>query len=120
MEEGVPIESKMISNRMGPHRRNKTQLSQVQDTMLVRTFGMFELTFLTSGPTSQTLIVALFSAVNSAGIRATQSMDAMAVVYTASMAVLLLIAPPPSTPPNSSPAPTMSGPRRRKEGLTNA
>ncbi|MEY9849403.1 ABC transporter permease [Streptacidiphilus sp. MAP5-3] len=60
--------------------------------VLVRTFGMFELTFLTSGPTSQTLIVALFSAVNSAGIRSTQSIDAMAVIYTGSMAVLLLIA----------------------------
>lgn len=60
--------------------------------VLVRTFGMFELTFLTSGPSSQTLIVALFSAVNSAGIRSTQSVDAMAVLYTASMAVLLLIA----------------------------
>jgi putative spermidine/putrescine transport system permease protein len=60
--------------------------------VLVRTFGMVELTFLTSGPSSQTLIVALFSAVNSAGIRSTQSVDAMAVLYTASMAVLLLIA----------------------------
>ncbi|MET7682350.1 ABC transporter permease [Streptomyces sp. NPDC005423] len=60
--------------------------------VLVRTFGMFELTFLTSGASSQTLIVALFSAVNSAGIRATQSVDAMAVIYTASMAVLLLVA----------------------------
>ncbi|WP_084718194.1 ABC transporter permease [Streptacidiphilus carbonis] len=60
--------------------------------VLVRTFGMFELTFLTSGPTSQTLIVTLFSAVNSAGIRSTQSIDAMAVIYTGTMAVLLLIA----------------------------
>jgi putative spermidine/putrescine transport system permease protein len=60
--------------------------------VLVRTFGMFELTFLTSGPSSQTLVVTLFSAVNSAGIRSTQSVDAMAVVYTGSMAVLLLIA----------------------------
>jgi putative spermidine/putrescine transport system permease protein len=60
--------------------------------VLVRTFGMFELTFLTSGPTSETLVVSLFSAVNSAGIRAPQSVDAMAVVYTGSMAVLLLIA----------------------------
>ncbi|ACU75711.1 binding-protein-dependent transport systems inner membrane component [Catenulispora acidiphila DSM 44928] len=60
--------------------------------VLVRTFGMFELTFLTSGPDSQTLIVALFSAVFSAGIRSPQSIDAMAVVYTASMAVLLLVA----------------------------
>jgi putative spermidine/putrescine transport system permease protein len=60
--------------------------------VLVRTFGMFELTFLTSGPTSQTLVVTLFSAVNSAGIRSTQSVDSMAVIYTGSMAVLLLIA----------------------------
>lgn len=60
--------------------------------VLVRTFGMFELTFLTSGPDSQTLIVSLFSAVFSAGIRTPQSIDAMAVIYTTSMAVLLLIA----------------------------
>ncbi|GGV47771.1 spermidine/putrescine ABC transporter permease [Kitasatospora herbaricolor] len=60
--------------------------------VMVRTFGMFELTFLTSGPSSQTLTVDLFSAVNSAGIRATQSIDAMAVIYTASMTVLLLVA----------------------------
>jgi putative spermidine/putrescine transport system permease protein len=60
--------------------------------VLVRTFGMFELTFLTSGPTSQTLIVSLFSAVNSAGIRAPQSIDAMAVIYTATMAAMLVIA----------------------------
>lgn len=60
--------------------------------VLVRTFGMFELTFLTSGPTSQTLIVSLFSAVFSAGIRSPQSIDAMAVIYTASMAVLLFVA----------------------------
>ncbi|MCZ4125366.1 ABC transporter permease [Streptomyces sp. H39-S7] len=58
----------------------------------VRTFGMFELTFLTSGPDSQTLIVSLFSAAFSAGIRTPQSIDAMAVIYTASMTVLLLIA----------------------------
>ena len=60
--------------------------------VLVRTFGMFELTFLTSGPTSQTLIVALYYAVFSAGIRAQQSIDAMAVIYTGSMLLLLLIA----------------------------
>ena len=60
--------------------------------VLVRTFGMFELTFLTSGPTSQTLVVSLFSAVFSAGIRSAQSIDAMAVVYTGSMLLLLVIA----------------------------
>ncbi|HEY3478027.1 MAG TPA: hypothetical protein VGL02_03925 [Streptomyces sp.] len=53
---------------------------------------MFELTFLTAGPASQTLIVALFSAVNSAGIRPTQSIDAMAVICAGAMAVLLLVA----------------------------
>jgi putative spermidine/putrescine transport system permease protein len=60
--------------------------------VLVRTFGMFELTFLTSGPTSQTLIVDLYSQVFSAGITAPQSIDVMAVIYTGSMMVLLLIA----------------------------
>ncbi|MBS2963489.1 ABC transporter permease [Actinocrinis puniceicyclus] len=60
--------------------------------VLVRTFGMFELTFLTAGPTSQTLVVSLFSAVFSAGIRSAQSVDAMAVVYTGSMLVLLVVA----------------------------
>lgn len=60
--------------------------------VLVRTFGMFELTFLTAGPTSQTLVVSLFSAVFSAGIRSAQSIDAMAVVYTGSMLVLLVVA----------------------------
>jgi ABC-type spermidine/putrescine transport system, permease component II len=60
--------------------------------VLVRTVGMFELTFLTSGPTSSTLVVVLYSAVFGAGIRAPQEVDAMAVVYTASMLVLLVTA----------------------------
>jgi putative spermidine/putrescine transport system permease protein len=60
--------------------------------VLVRTVGMFELTFLTAGPSSQTLVVALYYSVFSAGIRAQQSVDAMAVVYTASMLVLLVVA----------------------------
>jgi putative spermidine/putrescine transport system permease protein len=60
--------------------------------VLVRTVGMFELTFLTSGPTSQTIVVVLYDAVFGAGIRAPQEVDAMAVVYTASMLVLLIIA----------------------------
>jgi putative spermidine/putrescine transport system permease protein len=60
--------------------------------VLVRTVGMFELTFLTSGPTSNTLVVVLYNNVFAAGIRAQQSIDAMAVVYTASMLVLLVIA----------------------------
>lgn len=60
--------------------------------VLVRTVGMFELTFLTAGPDSSTLVVALFNSMNAAGIRAQQSVDAMAVIYTAVMMVLLVIA----------------------------
>ncbi len=60
--------------------------------VLVRTVGMFELTFLVAGPDSTTLVVALYDSVFAAGIRANQSVDAMATIYTASMLVLLLIA----------------------------
>jgi putative spermidine/putrescine transport system permease protein len=60
--------------------------------VLVRTVGMFELTFLTAGPASQTLVVSLYNAVFAAGIRANQSVDAMATIYTASMLILLVIA----------------------------
>jgi putative spermidine/putrescine transport system permease protein len=59
---------------------------------LVRTIAMFELTFLTSGPTSQTLVVALYYAVFAAGVRPGQSIDAMAVVYMVTTLVWLLIA----------------------------
>ncbi|HWC24205.1 MAG TPA: ABC transporter permease [Flexivirga sp.] len=60
--------------------------------VLVRTVGMFELTFLTSDSSSNTLVVALFTAMTGAGIRAQQSVDAMAVIYMLSMLVLLVIA----------------------------
>ena len=60
--------------------------------VLVRTIAMFELTFLTSGPTSQTLVVALYYAVFAAGVRSGQSIDAMAVVYMATTLIWLLIA----------------------------
>jgi putative spermidine/putrescine transport system permease protein len=60
--------------------------------VLVRTVGMFELTFLTAGPDSTTLVVALYNSMSAAGIRAQQSVDAMAVFYTATMLVLLVIA----------------------------
>jgi putative spermidine/putrescine transport system permease protein len=60
--------------------------------VLVRTVGMFELTFLTAGPDSQTIVVALYYSMSAAGIRAQQSVDAMAVMYTSMMLVLLLIA----------------------------
>ncbi|HET8595187.1 MAG TPA: ABC transporter permease subunit [Intrasporangium sp.] len=60
--------------------------------VLVRTVGMFELTFLTAGPDSNTLVVALFNSMNAAGIRAQQSVDAMAVIYMLIMAILLVTA----------------------------
>ena len=60
--------------------------------VLVRTVGMFELTFLTSDSSSNTLVVALFTAMTGAGIRAQQSVDAMAVIYMMMMLVLLVIA----------------------------
>jgi putative spermidine/putrescine transport system permease protein len=60
--------------------------------VLVRTLAMFELTFLTAGPTSQTLVVALYYAVFAAGVRAVQSIDAMAVIYMVTTLVWLVIA----------------------------
>lgn len=60
--------------------------------VLVRTTAMFELTFLTSGPDSQTLVVALYYAVFASGVRAVQSVDAMAVVYMVLTMVWLIIA----------------------------
>jgi putative spermidine/putrescine transport system permease protein len=60
--------------------------------VLVRTIAMFELTFLTSGPDTQTLVVALYYAVFAAGVRAPQSVDAMAMIYMAVTLVWLLIA----------------------------
>ncbi len=60
--------------------------------VLVRTIAMFELTFLTAGPDSQTLVVALYYAVFAAGVRAVQSIDAMAVVYMITTLVWLIVA----------------------------
>jgi putative spermidine/putrescine transport system permease protein len=60
--------------------------------VLVRTIAMFELTFLTCGPDTQTLVVALYYAVFAAGVRAPQSVDAMAMIYMAVTLVWLLIA----------------------------
>ncbi len=60
--------------------------------VLVRTIAMFELTFLTAGPDSQTLVVALYYAVFAAGVRAVQSIDAMAVVYMVTTLVWLVVA----------------------------
>ncbi|MBK8741501.1 MAG: ABC transporter permease subunit [Betaproteobacteria bacterium] len=60
--------------------------------VLVRTIAMFELTFLTAGNDSQTLVVALYYAVFAAGVRAPQSIDAMAMVYMVITLIWLLIA----------------------------
>jgi len=60
--------------------------------VLVRTIAMFELTFLTAGPDSQTLVVALYYAVFAAGVRPGQSIDAMAVIYMITTLAWLLIA----------------------------
>jgi putative spermidine/putrescine transport system permease protein len=59
---------------------------------MVRTVSMFELTFLTAGPTSQTLVVSLYYSVFAAGVRPGQSIDAMAVVYMASTLIWLVVA----------------------------
>jgi putative spermidine/putrescine transport system permease protein len=53
---------------------------------------MFELTFLTAGSDSQTLVVALYYAVFAAGVRASQSVDAMAMVYMTFTLLWLLVA----------------------------
>lgn len=60
--------------------------------VLVRTIAMFELTFLTASATSQTLVVSLYYAVFAAGVRAVQSIDAMAVIYMVTTLFWLLIA----------------------------
>lgn len=60
--------------------------------VLVRTIAMFELTFLAAGPTSQTLVVALYYAVFASGVRAPQSIDAMAVVYMVTTLFWLVLA----------------------------
>ncbi len=60
--------------------------------VMVRTLAMFELTFLTTGPDSQTLVVALYYAVFAAGVRSGQSIDAMAVTYVITTLFWLVIA----------------------------
>lgn len=61
--------------------------------VLVRTVGMFELTFLVSGPQSDTLVVAMYRAMTAAGGGTARPLiSSMAVVYTAMMMVILVIA----------------------------
>jgi len=54
--------------------------------------AMFELTFLVAGPTSQTLVVSLYYAVFASGVRAAQSIDAMAVIYMVTTLFWLILA----------------------------
>ena len=61
--------------------------------VLVRTVGMFDLTFLVSGPQSDTLVVAIYRAMTAAGGgEARQLISSMAVVYTVTMMVILVVA----------------------------
>ncbi len=61
--------------------------------VLVRTVGMFDLTFLVSGPQSDTLVVAIYRAMTSAGGAEPRPLvSAMAVIYTVMMLVILIIA----------------------------
>lgn len=61
--------------------------------VLVRTVGMFELTFLVSGPATDTLVVAIYRAMTAAGGGEARALiSAMAVVYTVTMIIILVIA----------------------------
>jgi putative spermidine/putrescine transport system permease protein len=61
--------------------------------VLVRTVGMFDLTFLVSGPQSDTLVVAIYRAMTAAGGgEARQLISSMAVIYTLTMMVILIVA----------------------------
>jgi putative spermidine/putrescine transport system permease protein len=59
--------------------------------ILVNTVANFELTFLVSGAGSQTLVVALFYNVFAGGVRPVYSVDAMALMYMATVMIILLI-----------------------------
>lgn len=61
--------------------------------VLVRVVGQFELTFLVAGPSTQTVVVALYNVATQAGNGApAQDIDALAVVYMLTTLVLLLLA----------------------------
>ena len=60
--------------------------------VLVRTVGLFELSFFTSGPGTQPLVVVLYYAAFAPGVRASQSIDATAVIYMGLMFALLVAA----------------------------
>jgi putative spermidine/putrescine transport system permease protein len=60
--------------------------------LLIKTIGLFELTYFTSGPGTQTLVVALYYAVFGAGVRAPQAIDAMAIVYMLVSLIIVVVA----------------------------
>lgn len=60
--------------------------------VLVQTVALFELTFLTAGPGAKTLVVSLYYAVFASGIRPSQAISAMAVIYMLTTLVILVIA----------------------------
>ena len=59
--------------------------------VLVQTVALFELTFLVSGPGNQTLVVSLYYAAFASGIRPSQAISAMAVVYMLTTMTILII-----------------------------
>jgi len=61
--------------------------------VLVRTVGMFDLTFLVSGPSSDTLVVAIYRAMTSAGGgESRQLISSMGMIYTVMMLIIRIIA----------------------------
>ena len=59
--------------------------------ILVRVVGQFELTFLVAGPTSQTLVIALYGAAVQSGLVSQQEINSMAVLYMLTTLVLLVV-----------------------------
>lgn len=60
--------------------------------VLVQTVALFELTFLLSGPGTETLVVTLYYAVFASGIRPSQAISAMAVFYMLTTLLVLVVA----------------------------
>ncbi len=58
----------------------------------VRTLGNFELTFLVAGSESKTLVVAVYDAISATGLRAPQSVDAVAMIYVVIIVALVAMA----------------------------
>ena len=59
---------------------------------IVKTLGMFELTYLVAGGKAQTMVVALYADAYAAGFRPIQAIDAMAVIYFLTAMTALVVA----------------------------